>query len=325
MKAKKYLLVMLPFILLGISIGIVFRQEYKRNKMHIFARGKEGVCFERIDFGSSEEDFLKDIGRKKLEKITQDVCGKETVYIDHFRLRRIHQDVDAYYYFSKGIFQGGSYKIVFTEKDREKVMEGVRDELYKELYPVDSGRFLCSLKEKESFDFNWNMDLLEKNRGFFLDDNSYKRNKRELYGILQVEYYIAQNDENNQHVIEIQVYEGNRKYILWPENLKVAFDACNDPDDAGLEKKELSYVGSRVKILQINRNKIWAVDWSTGEEKVYKMSDDCELWGCYDPAVWLFLTPELLAEGIKVPFSRYWFIGLNEKGEVAHVYEELLP
>ncbi len=323
MKRKKYILfVAVAVILLGIGIGIILRLDQERNKIHISTREKDKFCFEEIDFGSTEEDFVKGTG-KKLEKITQDVIGRETVYIDHFRLRKIHQDVDVYYYFSKGIFQGGSYKIAFEEKDKEKVIDGVRDELYEALLTIEGGKFLNNGTEKSLFDHYWEMDLLEDNCGCFWDDD--RTNKREFYGVLRIEYYIVQNNENSQHVMEIQIYEGKRKYPVWPEDLKVAYDSCKDPDGTGLVKKELSYVENRVKILQINRNKMWVADWRTREVKVYKMSDDCELWGCYDSSTWLFITPELLEEGIRSKYPGYWFIGLNEKGEAAHVYEQLLP
>lgn len=322
MKKKERILFVAAVILLGIGAGVILRLDHEHNKIHISTREKDKFCFEGIDFGSTEEDFFKGAG-KKLEKITQDVIGRETVYMDHFRLKNIHQDVDVYYYFSKGIFQGGSYKIAFAEKDKEKVMDGVRDELYEALLTVKEGKFLNNGTEKRLFDHYWEMDLLEDNCGCFWDDN--RTNKREIYGVLRVEYYIVKNDEKNRHMIEIEIYQTKTEYNPWPEDFEVSYSVEDHPESSGLEKDGLHYDRDRVIILQISKSRIWGFHKINREYITYTMSDDCELWGCYDPGTWLSLTPEELAEGIKNAYSVEWIVGFDEKGEVAHIYEPMMP
>ena len=73
------------------------------------------------------------------------------------------------------------------------------------------------------------------------------------------------------------------------------------------------------------KSRIWGFHKINREYITYTMSDDCELWGCYDPGTWLSLTPEELAEGIKNAYSVEWIVGFDEKGEVAHIYEPMMP
>lgn len=314
MRKKLYAALTGIIIILGI-IGIWY---FTNSGEEIKFYEKGVFCFDGLSIGCSEEFFLRSKKDIKLTETRQGVNGEERIYAREFKSDALKREVVAYYYFDDDGLQRGIYEIAFAADEREKVFDTAYDFFHKEL-AVANENIKFHLDFELQFPFRWENGIKNHEAIYYTDlaDNVY-----------HMEYYILTEAEQKQHVLEVEIYRHNGWDFFmtggwdnnWPKEVEVCWDVEVDGNESEY-RDDLKYLPDRMDIIRLAESELWAMNHETGELVHYKLAEACDIEALLNPAQRGDISLELLAEAEKNNYRRDWRFGLNEQGEIEHLFE----
>lgn len=319
MRKKVYKALTGIIIILGI-LGIWYFAN-SREEISIYSEGV--FCFDGLSMGCSEEFFLKNKKNVELAESRQGVYGEERIYAKEFKSDALNRDVVAYYYFDDSGFQRGIYEIAFNLEEKEQVFDTAYEFFERELAAAnESINFNPDFNRQ--FSYIWGEQELQAHKEVYFTDQ-----KDNVY---HMEYYLLPDMEQKQHVLEIEIYKDNgwdyrmtdRWDNNWPKEVEVCWNVEVDGNESHL-RNDINYLPQRMDIIRIAEGELWAMNRESGELVHYELAEDCIIEALLNPACRGEISIELLAEAERDNYRRDWIMGLNEQGEIEHLYEAYLP